>query len=620
MNPALDLAALSAAGLALYFVFRAKKRYFFDTGFFMGIANLGFIILLLQNTISDVNNVAPIPVVTISLISIMATAIGLASYLVPQDQEQTRPAPKRLFQLITSPPRQFSAYLLLLSVWTAMSLSFQPWQLEQLQTTVGPTYYFYYDPWFIGLSTILLGSFILLPVRAFYGKSSQVADAKAARSMKIISTCWGLFGVSTFLQTSIAQFSVFLVQTTVSLLNSVLFLLIALALEEPTLLGRIITANQWMVAPTYDRDRSETVLLYNADSDRTPPIITFVREALTNDREVFCLVGKADIPFYRAMLGGSLEGALSSHRDAITVDAVETLLSERWNTGSIPNSKLRRDVIDLDELDGERCSEIIAKLTSALPPVDGRVWAVNVEAPGAAVLKALIEKNPTIGLVDVVSQQQGFSTFLNMKHEDIIGSRILLEYEPAATYERVISNFVREFQANGDAVAVFTSVGSPIYRLAVQQRNLRIFGFSTKTSTPARLSEQTVLLPQRDSSLLLDALDKLVRAYSGHRVGIIFDVFTDLILSQGFEKVYGPLSSVVEMSESQNVTTMFLINATAIDTKALNGVRGLFKFQLKFDAAGLERVVGATTKQASGTDERSSLSAEELVEKREIPI
>ncbi len=620
MNPALDLAALSAAVLALCFVFRAKKRYFFDTGFFMGVANLGFIILLLQNTISDVNNVAPIPIVTISLISIMATAIGLASYLVPQGQEQTRPAPKRIFQLIKSPPPQFIAYLLLLFVWTAMSLSFQPWRLEQLQTSIGPTYYFYYDPWFIGLSTILLGSFILLPVRSFYRKSSRVADAKAARSMKIISICWGLFGVSTFLQTSIAQFSVFLVQTSVSLLNSGLFLLIALALKEPTILGRIITANQGMVAATYDGDRSETVLLYNENSDRTPPIITFMREALANDREVFCLVGKSDIPFYRAMLKGSLEGALSSHRDAITVEAVDSLLSEGWNAASIQKSKLRRDVIDLDELDGERCSEIIAKMTSDFAPADGRVWAVNMDAPGATVLKALVEKNPTIGLVDVVSQQQGFSTFLNMKHEDIIGSRILLEYEPTASYERVISNFVREFQANGDAVAVFTSVGSPTYRLAVQQRNLRIFGFSTKTSTPARLSEQTVLLPERDSSLLLDALDKLVRAYSGRRVGIIFDVFTDLILSQGFEKVYSPLSSVVEMSESQNVTTMFLINATAIDNKALNGVRGLFRFQLKFDAAGLERVVGASTKQASGIHEGSSVSTEELVEKREIPI
>lgn len=620
MNPALDLAALSAAVLALCFVFRAKKRYFFDTGFFMGIANLGFIVLLLQNTISDVNNIAPIPVVTISLISIMASAIGLASYLVPEGQEQTRPAPKRVLQLITSPPPQFIAYILVLFVWTAMSLSFQPWQLQQLQTSIGPTYYFYYDSWFIGLSTLLLGSFILLPVRSFYGKSARVADAKAARSMKIISICWGLFGVSTFLQTSIAQFSVFLVQTSVSLLNSGLFLLISVALKEPTLLGRIITGNSEMVVATYDRDRSETVVLYNADSDRIPPIIAFAREALANGRDVFCLVGRSDIPFYRAMLKGSLEDAQSSHRDTIIVEAVDSLLSEGWNTGSILNSKLRRDVIDLDELDGERCAKIIATLTSDLPPVDGRVWAVNMDAPGAAILKALVEKNPTIGLVDVVSQQQGFSNFLNMKHEDIIGNRILLEYEPTSSYERVISNFVREFQANGDAVAVFTSVGSPIYRLAVQHRNLRIFGFSTKTSTPAKLSDQTVLLPERDSSLLLDALDKLVRAYSGHRVGIIFDVFTDLILSQGFEKVYSPLSSVVEMSESQNVTTMFLINATAIDNRALNGVRGLFKFQLKLDEAGLEKIVGASTKQASGMDERSSVATEELAGKREISI
>jgi hypothetical protein len=91
--------------------------------------------------------------------------------------------------------------------------------------------------------------------------------------------------------------------------------------------------------------------------------------------------------------------------------------------------------------------------------------------------------------------------------------------------------------------------------------------------------------------LLLDALDKLVKAYTGHRIAIVFDVFTDLILSQGFEKVYSPLSTVVELAESSGITTIFTINEAAMEKRALNGIRGLFRFQLHYDMNGLMKMV-----------------------------
>ena len=117
-----------------------------------------------------------------------------------------------------------------------------------------------------------------------------------------------------------------------------------------------------------------------------------------------------------------------------------------------------------------------------------------------------------------------------------------------------------------------------------------MFTFSTKTSTPSKVSEELVLLPERDTSLLLDAVDKLLQANHGRLVGMVFDVFTDLILFQGFEKGYGVLSSVVEMSESESASTLVLINFTALDDRALNGVRGLFRSQAKYDMDGFKIV------------------------------
>jgi hypothetical protein len=226
-----------------------------------------------------------------------------------------------------------------------------------------------------------------------------------------------------------------------------------------------------------------------------------------------------------------------------------------------------------------------------------------VEGAHPGVLELLQEANPTARVIDLAMQQDAFSSMVNMKHQDILGNRLLLEYEPTTRYEEVVQKFVREFQANVESVAIFTSAGSPVYRQFRDQRNLSLFSFSTKTSSPARLSEEQVLLPERDTSLLLDAVDKLLQALSRKRVGIVFDVFTDIILSQGFEKAYGVLSSVVEMTESEMASILVLINYGALEPRVLGAVQGLFRSQLRFNLEGLKVIKMQGSRQESSFDE-----------------
>jgi hypothetical protein len=183
---------------------------------------------------------------------------------------------------------------------------------------------------------------------------------------------------------------------------------------------------------------------------------------------------------------------------------------------------------------------------------------------------------------------------------------LLLEYEPTSDYEEVVQKFVREFQANVESVAIFTSAGSPIYRQFRNQRNISLFSFSTKTSVPARLSDEQVLLPERDTSLLLDAVDKLLQALSKRRIGIVFDVFTDIILSQGFEKAYGVLSSIVEMTENETASILVLINYGALEPRVLGAVQGLFRSQLRFNLEGLKVI------KLQGSQRESSYREEPL--------
>src|SRR5260370_39010063 len=104
------------------------------------------------------------------------------------------------------------------------------------------------------------------------------------------------------------------------------------------------------------------------------------------------------------------------------------------------------------------------------------------------------------------------------------------------------------------------------------------------------MSGEQVLLTERETSLLLDAVEKLLQALSKKRIGIVFDVFTDIILSQGFEKVYDVLSSMVEMTESEIASILVLINYDALEARVLGADRGLFCSQLRYNFEDLNTI------------------------------
>ncbi len=480
------------------------------------------------------------------------------------------------------------------------------------------TYYYYsYQIWYIATSALLLVCFVSMPVLSFFHQSKTVQDKKASLSMKIISLCWACFGVLTLFQVAAGGLFLPTSQSIGSVADSLLFMLIAFALREPTILGRIVTSGETVSQAVYSNPSIDTIVLYNTESDRRNLVETFVMDGLATGQDVVCQVTKAEVPFYRAILKGS--GLLGSPpgEHSVTIQPIETTVLSGEINSSLPSSVSdeRRELVDLDELDVAHCQNIIDKI--AIPESTpgsrrvGRIWALNVEGAHAGILDLLQRVNPTARVIDLAMQQDSFSSMFNMKHQDILGNRLLLEYEPTSDYEEIVQKFAREFQANVESVAIFTSAGSPIYRQFRDQRNISLFSFSTKTSSPARLSDEQVLLPERDTSLLLDAVDKLLQALSRKRIGIVFDVFTDIILSQGFEKAYGVLSSVVEMTENETASILVLINYGALEPKILGAVQGLFRSQLRFNFEGLKVIKLEGGRQKSSYGEEPSSGVQE---------
>ncbi|HYU88010.1 MAG TPA: hypothetical protein VEL52_04900 [Candidatus Bathyarchaeia archaeon] len=538
----------------------------------------------------------------------MATSIGVASYLLRNGDETDPRRIWRLRRFVSKPPLPFLIFLLAVGVWTAVGFIFSPWMLNQAYLG-GVTYYYYsYQIWYIATSALLLVCFVSMPVLSFFHQSKTVQDKKASLSMKIISLCWACFGVLTLFQVAAGGLFLPTSQSIGSVADSLLFMLIAFALREPTILGRIVTSGETVSQAVYSNPSIDTIVLYNTESDRRNLVETFVKDGLATGQDVLCKVTKAEVPFYRAILKGSGLLGSSPGEHSVIIHPLETTVPS-GEISSLPSSVSveRRELVDLDELDLDRCQDVIDKImvpdSTPRSKHVGRIWALNVEGAHAGILDLLQRVNPTARVIDLAMQQDAFSSTFNVKHQDILGNRLLIEYEPTSDYEELVQKFVREFQANVEAVAIFTSAGSPIYRQFRDQRNISLFSFSTKTSSPARLSDEQVLLPERDTSLLLDAVDKLLQALSRKRIGMVFDVFTDIILSQGFEKAYGVLSSVVEMTESENASILVLINYDALEPRVLGAVQGLFRSQLRFNFEGLKVIKLQGGRQERNYDE-----------------
>jgi len=211
-----------------------------------------------------------------------------------------------------------------------------------------------------------------------------------------------------------------------------------------------------------------------------------------------------------------------------------------------------------------------------------------------AILESLFERlNTTYAPypTDLIKDREVFSETLGLTHEQMVGKNILLEFDPTSDYERVIDDFVDEALANDESVAVFTSKGSAIYSALSNKGNVKFLILTQRISTPQpNASENKILLPANDSSLLLDALDKVLKAYPEKNSNIVFDNLSGLILLNGFEKTYGFLRYALELLTLENGASLFLLDPRAHDVNVASAFRILFNNQIVYGKEGLRIV------------------------------
>jgi hypothetical protein len=204
------------------------------------------------------------------------------------------------------------------------------------------------------------------------------------------------------------------------------------------------------------------------------------------------------------------------------------------------------------------------------------------------LVKSFIEEFFVPGIAPITGgQQHAFSKTFDLNHKQMVGRRILLEFDPASHYEKGIQDFATEALAHLEPIVIFTRRGSPIHSSLHEQKAVRFFCLSQQVSAPKEFSENEMLLPSNDTSLMLDVFDKTLKANPQCVVNVVFDSLSDLVLSVGFEKTYRFMRYAVEMLASPRNTVLFLLNQNAHDPKGASSLRGLFSDQISFGKDGI---------------------------------
>jgi hypothetical protein len=191
---------------------------------------------------------------------------------------------------------------------------------------------------------------------------------------------------------------------------------------------------------------------------------------------------------------------------------------------------------------------------------------------------------------NIRAQPHAFSKTLGLNHQQIVGRKILLEFDPASNYEKAIHDFVTEALANEEPIIVFTRRGSTIHSFLSEHKSVRFFCLTQQTSVPIEFSEREMLLPSSDTSLILNVFDKMLKAHPEGAINILFDNLSDLVFSIGFEKTYHFMRYAAEMLASPRITAIFLVNEIAHDPKVASSLKGLFSNQIFFGKGGIQTV------------------------------
>jgi hypothetical protein len=456
----------------------------------------------------------------------------------------------------------------------------------------------------VGLSSLLLTvaaivitAFTLYSFIVLSRLRSQLRDREVRGALRIIATCFASIATLLLFGYASASFGYSLLGL-VHLVSVILLVVAVTAFKRPTFLRAFLGLVPSLGPNPAVIRGDQIVLIYENDEAKITPIARFVNEGVNQQNRVLYFHSNDE-----AMAREELS------RDG--VDVKHNLTKGNLRLPSINSLYQGENLLDEEAAIGQ-CQEL-AKDTRSLGKNGLRIvidygdytkrpyqkfvnhiadprWATQdhyVQVMMTFASRAFENEKSALDLlkskvpvIDLTESTDLFSRTVGLSHDEIAGRKILLEYDPISGYEKILRTLATEAASNFERVILFTRKDSPIHSTMENELGLKMFVLTSRVSYPKIESENVVLIPAFDSSLILDSMNKTIEAYAATPFTMIFDNISHQIFTLGTERAHSFVRQALELMVSNRITGVFLLNYPAHDPKTVSMFENLFDLEL----------------------------------------
>ena len=456
----------------------------------------------------------------------------------------------------------------------------------------------------VGLSSLLLTvaaivitAFTLYSFVVLSRLRSQLRDREVRGALRVIARCFAAIATLLLFGYASASFGYSLLGL-VHLVCVILLVVAVTAFKRPTFLRAFLGLVPSLGPNPAVMRGDQIVLIYGNDDAKITPIARFVNEGVNQQNRVL---------YYHSDDEAIAREELSRNG----VDVKHNLTKGSLRLPSIDSLYQGENLLDEEAAIGQ-CQEL-AKETRALGKNGIRIvidYGDSTKRPYQKFVnhiadprwvtpdhfsqvmmtfanRAFEDEKVTLDLlkskvpvIDLTESTDIFSRTVGLSHDEVAGQKILLEYDPLSGYEKILRTLATEAASNFERVILFTRKDSPIYSAMEDELGLKMFVLTSRVSYPKVESENVVLIPAFDSSLILDSMNKTIEAYAATPFTIIFDNISHQIFTLGTERAHSFVRQGLELMVSNRITGVFLLNYPAHDPKTVSMFENLFDLEL----------------------------------------
>ena len=161
-----------------------------------------------------------------------------------------------------------------------------------------------------------------------------------------------------------------------------------------------------------------------------------------------------------------------------------------------------------------------------------------------------------------------FCRQLGFNHNELQGKKILFEFDPTSSYDKLIRDFIIESHFHRENLILLTSKGSSLNQ---SLENIEYIEFVNISFPDTRLSP-------------------ILQQYKKGHLTLIFDSISDLALSADPQTAYKFTRNALELLSEPRITALLLLNPSAHEPKDVQSLRGLFNNILSYNNEGIQKI------------------------------